>query len=110
MLFRRLAMVPFAGQLIRVSWKLFWDGRVPLRLKALPLLAAVYIISPFDPVPDFLLGLGQIDDIIVTGMLLLLFVLFSPRHLVSEHLRGRPATPDNGGKTVDGTFRYVEPE
>ncbi|MFQ5839980.1 MAG: DUF1232 domain-containing protein, partial [Candidatus Methylomirabilales bacterium] len=36
----------------------------------LPVLAAlVYIVSPLDPIPDVLAGIGWIDDLIVLGML-----------------------------------------
>ena len=95
MLIRTLMMVPFVGQLLGLSWRLFWDRRVALPLKALPLAAAIYVISPIDPIPDFRLGLGQLDDILITGVLLLLFALWSPRHLVSEHLRGYPVPPED---------------
>ncbi len=39
--------------------------------KILPLLAvAIYFLSPFDLVPDFLVGLGWIDDVILVGLLI----------------------------------------
>jgi uncharacterized membrane protein YkvA (DUF1232 family) len=110
MLMRTLSVIPFAGQLLRLSWKLFWDRRVPFLLKVLPLAAVIYILSPIDPIPDFRLGLGQLDDIVVAGVLLLLFVLWSPRHLVSEHLRGPRAQRADDEKTVEGNYRYVDPE
>jgi uncharacterized membrane protein YkvA (DUF1232 family) len=110
MLIRTLKVIPFARQLLQLSWKLFWDRRVPLPLKLLPLAAATYVLSPVDPIPDFRLGLGQLDDIVVTGVLLLLFVLWSPRRLVSEHLRGTRAQRAGDEKTVEGKFHYVDPE
>lgn len=33
------------------------------------LLTLLYVISPFDFIPDFLLGVGWIDDIILLGLL-----------------------------------------
>ncbi|MBW1861634.1 MAG: DUF1232 domain-containing protein [Deltaproteobacteria bacterium] len=33
------------------------------------LLALLYLISPYDLIPDFLIGAGWIDDIIVLGLL-----------------------------------------
>ncbi len=39
--------------------------------KYLPLLAvAVYLLSPLDVVPDFLVGLGWLDDLILVGLLI----------------------------------------
>ena len=48
LLLRLLMMVPFVGQLLRVSWLLFWDRRVFPLLKILPLAAALYVLSPVD--------------------------------------------------------------
>jgi uncharacterized membrane protein YkvA (DUF1232 family) len=50
-------------------WPLLRDPRIPLWAKAaIPALAAAYVISPVDLIPDFLLGAGQLDDI---GVMLL---------------------------------------
>ena len=39
--------------------------------KYLPwLIALLYFISPYDVVPDFLLGLGWLDDLVVFGLVL----------------------------------------
>ena len=39
--------------------------------KILPVaLVAIYLVSPFDLVPDFLVGLGWIDDLILVGLLI----------------------------------------
>ena len=50
--------------------KLLRDERVPKRTKLALAGLAVYIVSPWDIIPDFIPGLGQMDDAIV----LLLFV------------------------------------
>ena len=50
--------------------KLLADERVPRRTKLALAGLAVYIASPWDIIPDFIPGLGQMDDAIV----LLLFV------------------------------------
>ena len=113
MLVRLLLMVPYVGQMLRVSWLLFWDRRVSIFLKILPLAAVLYVLSPVDFLRDYMLGIGQIDDVIVTGVLLTLFVVLSPKQLVSEHIHGRyqassgnPDSPD----PIDGKFRYVDEE
>lgn len=79
-------------------WKLLWDRRVPFYAKLAFALPLVYLISPIDIVPDFLIGFGQLDDValVVAGMKML--EMLSPADVVSEHReelarRGAPA-PD----------------
>ena len=50
--------------------KLMKDKRVPSRTKAALAGLAVYLVSPWDIIPDFIPGLGQLDDAVVA----LLFV------------------------------------
>jgi len=107
MLVRLLLMIPFVGQLLRVSWLLFWDGRVFPLLKILPLAAVIYVLSPIDILRDFKLGIGQLDDVLVAGVLLTLFVVLSPRRLVHEHIHGRS---DDDSDAIDGKFRYLDDE
>lgn len=110
MLVRLLLMVPYVGQLLRVSWLLFWDRRVFPLLKVLPLAAVVYVLSPVDFLRDYKLGIGQIDDIIVTGVLLTLFVAASPRRIVHQHIHGTDGDDDDGPDPIDGKFRYLDGE
>lgn len=42
----------------------------PLYIKGLVVLAALYLISPIDLVPDWLAGLGFVDDIAIVSLLL----------------------------------------
>jgi len=76
---------------LRLSWWLLRDERVPVLKFALPALLALYVVSPLDPIPDFLLGLGQIDDVgvVIAGMLLIARIMprLAPGHVVDEHLR-----------------------
>ena len=46
------------------------DPRVPAWIKFLPLLALVYVVSPIDFIPDPLIILGWLDDILVVVGLL----------------------------------------
>ena len=105
-LIRMLMMIPMTWALLRLAWRLFGDKRVPLRLKALPVAAVLYVLSPIDLVPERFvgIGLGHIDDLIVAGALLLLFVTLAPRAVVSESLRGKQDEPP----TIDGKYRYVD--
>ena len=97
---------------LRLVMKLLMDRRVPLRLKMLFPAALVYIISPIDLVPDFLLGLGQIDDIIALILAPTLFLGMAPRDIVLEHLGRAPSNnaggPQDGGPVIDGKYRVID--
>ena len=85
---------------LRLAWRLLRDERVSALKFALPALIGLYVLSPIDSIPDFFLGLGQIDDlgVIIAGVLILarLIPRLAPGHVVDEHLRdmgkGYPAT------------------
>lgn len=93
----------FSGLLTQVQliYRLLQDDRVPTLLKvAVPLGVAIYFVWPFDVIPDFLPGLGQIDDIGVLLLAMNLFVNLAPRAVVAEHRRAlgqagaTPSDPD----------------
>jgi uncharacterized membrane protein YkvA (DUF1232 family) len=69
----------------RLATRLFREPRVPALLKALPVLAGLYLISPIDLVPDFLPGLGQLDDLGVIIAALELFVRLCPAGAQAHH-------------------------
>ncbi len=71
-----------------LTWKLFWDGRVSLGPKMIPLLALIYVVSPIDLFPELLAGpLGMVDDVGALVAALGLFIQVSPPDVVQEHLR-----------------------
>ena len=70
----------------RLVWRLVQDHRVPAWVRfGIPLLAAIYVISPFDLIPDFLLGVGELDDLGVIALAMKLIVRLAPGDVVSEH-------------------------
>jgi uncharacterized membrane protein YkvA (DUF1232 family) len=68
-----------------LTWRLFTDNRVPMWMKAVLLIPLIYVLSPIDIIPDFILGLGQLDDIgiILAGMRF--FQSLVPDEIVAEH-------------------------
>jgi uncharacterized membrane protein YkvA (DUF1232 family) len=99
---------------LRLSWRLLRDQRVPALKFALPALLGLYVMSPLDPIPDFLLGLGQMDDlgVVIAGVLLIARIMprLAPEHVVDEHLRemgiGHPAAQTSARPTevIDARF------
>jgi uncharacterized membrane protein YkvA (DUF1232 family) len=84
----------------RLCWRLFRDSRVPTHKKVLPVIAGiggiicfVYVMFPFDALPNPYSFIGQLDDttLILSIVLLIiepsiwLFIRICPEELVREH-------------------------
>lgn len=50
-------------KLARDAYRYVTDPRVPQKYKVMGLAALLYLINPFDLIPDFLPGVGYIDDL-----------------------------------------------
>ena len=96
----------------RLAWRLMRDPRTPRALKIIPPAAIIYLISPFDLVPDIFLGPGHIDDIAVIVLGVWLFIRLCPKFIVDQHLEemdsvaasyrvkeDEPAEEEPGGET-----------
>ena len=77
--------IPLFGTLV---YRLMKDPRVPTRAKAMLLFAAGYVVSPIDFIPDWILGLGRFDDLIVAAFALDQILNRVPEHVVLEHWDG----------------------
>lgn len=52
------------------SWaKLLFRRDTPLKVKAILGFAILYLLSPFDLVPDWIIGFGFLDDLTVVSIL-----------------------------------------
>ncbi|MFQ5707345.1 MAG: YkvA family protein [bacterium] len=61
---------------------------MPFHLKALLIIAVVYLISPLDLLPDFLIPIvGSLDDFIILWFALRFFFKRCPREVLLEHVR-----------------------
>ncbi len=70
---------------VQLTWLLLRDERVPLWTKTIPLLVLVYVVSPIDFIPDVILALGQIDDLLILTLGLNLFERMAPEMVVREY-------------------------
>jgi uncharacterized membrane protein YkvA (DUF1232 family) len=90
---------------LRLAWRLLQDERVPWAVKVVPIAAIVYVVSPIDFIPDFLLGLGQLDDLAILLLGLKAFISLSPQPVVDQYLRdikkGGPPRADSGVDETD---------
>lgn len=96
---------------LRLVWRLLQDSRVPALPKLIIPAAILYVLSPIDLLPDFILGLGQFDDVAIVFLSIALFVEFCPRAIVEEHRRalaeGEPTAGYSEDGVVEGSYRVV---
>jgi len=86
---------------LRIVWRLVRDGRVPLRTKLVPLVMLVYVVLPADLLPDYILGVGQVDDVAVVLAACRLFLSLCPKEVVREHQLGLGDAAGEPGETED---------
>jgi len=85
-------LVTFLPNLIRLFRGLLRDERVPRSSKVLLLLGAFWLASPIDLIPEFLPGVGALDDAVVAGLVLRHLVKRAGPDVVKDHWRGDPKT------------------
>ncbi len=112
---QKTGLIAYLLRNLRLAWNLLLDNRVPLLTKLIiPGLVLLYVLSPIDIIPDFIPGLGQLDDLAVIVLAVKLFIELSPHEVVQEHLRrltgagsksSSSSSPD--GDVVDGEFRVI---
>jgi uncharacterized membrane protein YkvA (DUF1232 family) len=61
---KALAYVPFMDEVVAGYFAML-DPRTPSSARLTLIAALAYFVSPFDAVPDFLFGIGFVDDVAV---------------------------------------------
>ena len=64
-------VLPKIIRFARLVWRLTFDKRVSIFLRALVPLAILYAISPYDLLRDQIPIIGRFDDLIIMGLALL---------------------------------------
>jgi uncharacterized membrane protein YkvA (DUF1232 family) len=85
-------LVTLLPNLVRLFRGLLRDPRVPRRSKVLLVIGAVWLVSPIDLIPEFLPGIGGLDDAVVAGLVLRHLVRRAGPAVVREHWPGDPRT------------------
>ena len=70
------------------------DDRVPRRAKVALVLAALWVLSPIDLIPEFLPVIGPLDDIVVVVLALRYAARRVPRAAIEEAWPGEPRLLD----------------
>ncbi len=68
--------------------RLMRDPRVPIRRKILVGAVAGYVVSPIDVIPDFLVGIGRLDDVILVSLAIDHLMRGADEAIVMEHWDG----------------------
>jgi uncharacterized membrane protein YkvA (DUF1232 family) len=74
--------------LLKLLTRLMRDPRVPIRKKAFIGAVMAYVVSPIDLIPDFVVGLGKLDDIILVSLAVDHLMNGSEEAIVLEHWDG----------------------
>jgi uncharacterized membrane protein YkvA (DUF1232 family) len=75
---RRFLRLPARAK-VRFGRELLNDAHVSWPAKAVLVLGVGYLAMPFDLIPDFIPVLGQLDDVLVVALLLLVVMAAVPR-------------------------------
>lgn len=83
-----------ASNLVRLSAGLARDARVPTRNKIIFAGVAGYFLLPNDFVPDWMPGIGRLDDVIMLCIGLDAILNHVPEEVLSDYWQGDPALLD----------------
>ena len=105
-------LLPVIIRYLRLIWRLTWDKRVNIVLRALVPLAIIYVLSPLDLIRDRVPIIGRFDDVVIFGLAVLLLTKLAPQRLVDEHM-GKPPASDrpedkDPSKVVDGSSKLID--
>jgi len=84
-------LLPNLGKLL---WRLARDRRVPLSVKLLVVGTGIYLAMPFDVIPDWLPGVGYLDDAILVGFVVHRLIRRVSPEVLAEHWDGAISLPD----------------
>lgn len=74
--------------LLKLLTRLMRDPRVPITRKVFIAAVMAYVVSPIDLIPDFVVGLGRLDDIILVSLAVDHLMKGSSESIVLEHWDG----------------------
>jgi uncharacterized membrane protein YkvA (DUF1232 family) len=79
---------------VKLLARIAMDRRVTVRSKAFAAAVMVYVISPIDLIPDFVIGFGKLDDLILSAVAIQHLVESAGPEIVAEHWDGSDASLD----------------
>jgi uncharacterized membrane protein YkvA (DUF1232 family) len=83
-------LASFLPDCVTTARRLRRDPRVPRSAKVAVAIAAVWVISPIDLIPEFLPVIGPLDDVVMVALVLRYAARKVPREVLLEAWPGRP--------------------
>jgi uncharacterized membrane protein YkvA (DUF1232 family) len=83
-------LAAFLPDCVTAARRLRRDPRVPRRAKVALLIAALWVASPIDLIPEFLPVIGPLDDVIVVALAFRYAARTIPRDALLEAWPGEP--------------------
>lgn len=72
---------------VKVYWLLLKDPRTPKISKIMVLAAIIYLVWPFDLIPDLIPFAGLVDELIIIPLLFYVATKFIPKSVVEDNMR-----------------------
>lgn len=85
---RMRGFVMFLPNMFKLLGKLLTDSRVPTTEKVLVAGAILYVVMPFDFIPDMIPFIGQVDDTYLVALTLLRLINRTDESIIREHWSG----------------------
>ncbi len=85
-----MAMIREIPNFLKLLWRLSTDNRVSTADKGILVATIAYILMPIDLIPDFIVGLGQVDDLYLLALTLNRLLNNAGMDVLMEHWDGEP--------------------
>lgn len=82
------------AKLPRRLWRVAQDPRTPRKARWWLIGLAIYVLSPIDPIPDFIPVIGYLDEIVVVPLVLRHVRRMIPADVWDEYFQKSPTTGD----------------
>lgn len=96
--------------IVRLTRGLAKDSRVPTRNKLIFAGVTAYVIMPMDLIPDWLPGIGRLDDLIMACVALDAMLNHVPKAVIDDYWQGDQAVLDTIRSVVKTAVEFVPPQ
>ena len=88
--------------------RMMLNSQIPFKYKLLPILAVLYVVSPFDFLPDFIPMIGWADDLIVLILAIFAFIGLSSKNNLHNSSKDDQPHKNKPSKIFDGKYRVIK--
>jgi uncharacterized membrane protein YkvA (DUF1232 family) len=99
----------FIPNLLKLLYRLIEEEAISLENKVLLIGTAVYVVSPWDFLPDMIPFLGQIDDLLLMALVLKRILESVDQEVVNKHWDGSEELLELLRKTIDFAMFFLPP-